>query len=213
MNLARLKQDCLRSLESFASPDRISHLNPPRRVLWLNLHKVTGEVCSQPPFPGRNVESQARSQDLDAGLVRERDLIERRARIVQHPQLEIPARGKDALLPIAVQGIGDSRLKAKRAFVATHMSTGKAPGASLEGARATSTTNSLFFRRFLMLQASASFEARPAASGRIYARPCGTCFRERQFYCDRAARLRNADENRACGRRFKPVARSFARAI
>jgi hypothetical protein len=142
MNLARLKQDCLRSLESFASPDRIGHLNPPRRVLWHNLHKVTGEVCGQSPFPGRNVESQARSQDFDAGLVRERDLIERKRRIVQHPQLEIPARGKDTPLPIAVQGIGDSCWKAKGALVAAQMSNGKAPGASLERSRATSTTNS-----------------------------------------------------------------------
>ena len=57
MNRARFEQDCLRFLYSLGPPDRIGQLSPPRGVLWHDLHKVTGEGCSQSPFPGRHVES------------------------------------------------------------------------------------------------------------------------------------------------------------
>ena len=162
MNHARFEQDCLRFLYSLGPPDRIGQLSPPRGVPWHDLHKVTGKGCSQSPFPGRHVESETRSQDLDAGLVRGRNLIECKRRIVQHSQLDIPARDKDAPLPIRVQGIRDSCTKEKSAFV--H-----------------------FFDDFSCFKLRL-YSKSDRLQRKIYARPCGTCFRERQFYC---ARLRN----------------------
>ena len=162
MNHARFEQDCLRFLYSLGPPDRIGQLSPPRGVPWHDLHKVTGKGCSQSPFPGRHVESETRSQDLDAGLVRGRNLIECKRRIVQHSQLDIPARDKDAPLPIRVQGIRDSCTKEKSAFV--H-----------------------FFDDFSCFKLRL-YSKSDRLQRKIYARPCCTCFRERQFYC---ARLRN----------------------
>ena len=116
MNHARFEQDCLRFLYSLGPPDRIGQLNPPTGLLWHDLHKMAGKSCSQSPFPGRHVEGETRSQDLDAGLVRGRNLIERKRRIVQHSQLDIPARDKDTPLPIGVQRIRDSCRKRRARF-------------------------------------------------------------------------------------------------
>ena len=64
---------------------------------------------------------------LRCGSYPRRDLLENQRRIVEHSQFKIPAGSKDMPLPVGSQGIGASWRKKKSAFVATQVTSRKAP--------------------------------------------------------------------------------------
>ena len=123
----RLEQNGFRFLNAFGASKCIGETDPPGCVLRLNLHKVAGNRCGHVPLPGCHVNANASAQNLVARLILRRNLFQDHCRIVEHSQLEIAARCKDMPLPIGFQGIGASWMKKRTAFVATQVTSRKAP--------------------------------------------------------------------------------------
>ena len=106
---------------------RIGQIDPPACFFGLDLHQMTCHRSRHVPFLGCHLEVNTRLEDLVARLILGLNLFQDLRCLVDHSQLEVAARSKDMLLPIGLQGIGDSWRKTKSALVASQVTSRKAP--------------------------------------------------------------------------------------
>ena len=124
----RSQQNGFRLLYTLDPPNRIGETDPPD--LRFQAQPSQGGWQPRRPCPISWLPCKAEHRVprtslrfLSSGAISSRTM----RRIVEHSQLEIAARSKDMPLPIGFQGIGDSWRKKKSAFVATQVTSRKAP--------------------------------------------------------------------------------------